>query len=77
VLLATIEYNKTVHSVTNKKPVEIIQSTTNELEIEIKEKIQKAQEKTLDHVNKDRAYKSFQVEDTVWLKTNKRLGNKL
>jgi len=55
VLLATIEYNKTVYSVTGKKPVKIIHSTPNELEIEIKEKIQKSQEKTLDQVNKDRA----------------------
>jgi len=60
VLLAIIEYNKTIHSVSCKKPVEIIHSAPNELEIEIKEN-----------------YKSFQVGDRVWLKTNKRLGNKL
>jgi len=31
----------------------------------------------VDHVNKDRAYKSFQVGDKAWIKSNKRLGNKL
>jgi len=60
VLLASIEYNKTIHSLTGKKPVEVIHSTPNELEIEIKEN-----------------YKRFQVGDRDWLKTNKRLGNKL
>jgi len=45
VLLETIEYNKTIHSVTGKKPDEIIYSTPNELEIEIKERIQKAKKK--------------------------------
>jgi len=39
--------------------------------------MKQVQEKTLDTVNKNRTYKDYQVGEKVFLKTNKRLGNKL
>jgi len=77
ILLATTKYNRTIHSVTNKTPIKIIHSRSAEFETEISTKIQQAQEKRLDQINKDRIYKSYQVGDKVFLNSNKRLGNKL
>ena len=45
ILLATIEYNKSIHSVTKKKPLEIIHSATPELRSEIKNRLIESQKK--------------------------------
>jgi len=77
ILLATTKYNRTIHSMTNKMPIEIIHSYSAEFETEISTKTQQAQEKSLDQINKNRICKKFQLGDKVFLKSNKRLGNKL
>jgi len=68
ILLVTIEYNKTIHSITNKRPIDVIHSSTIELNTEI---IQ------LERLNKTRQDRNFQVGDRVLVKSNKRLGNKV
>lgn len=77
ILQATIEYNNTIHSVTDKRPIDIIHSSSPELEIEIGNKIQKAQQLLTNRVNETRHNRQFQIGDTVLEKTNRRLGNKL
>jgi len=57
--------------------MEIVHSKSAEFERGISRKIQQAQEKSLDHVNKDRTYKNNRDGERVFLKANKRLGNKL
>jgi len=56
ILLATNKYNNSIHSVTNKKPMEMVHSKSAKFERGISRKIQLAQEKSLDHVNKDGTY---------------------
>jgi len=66
ILLATTAYNRTVHSITNKKPVDIIHSTPIELESEIRERIRETQDKTREQANKTKAHREYQVSDKVW-----------
>jgi len=77
ILLATIEYNRSIHSVTNRKPTELICSAPSDLLTETRDKIVLAQEKQLGYMNRDRIHKKYKVGKKVWLKSNKRLGNKL
>ena len=68
ILQSTIEYNKTIHSVTNKKPIEIIHSSAPEFEAEIREKVNKAQEIQMKRLNEARRNRTFQVGEKVLLK---------
>jgi len=72
ILQATIEYNRTVHSVTDKRPMDIIHSSPPELDAEIRDKILKAQQIQMKRLNEKRQERNFQVGDTVLLKANKR-----
>lgn len=76
-LKATVEYNKTIHSVTGKTPVEIIQSIPTDLKDFVKKRLINAQTSLLVTHNQSRKSKSFNVGDKVFVKRNKRLGNKL
>jgi len=77
ILLATNKYNNTIHTVTNEKPVQIVHSKSADFEMRMSQKIQQAQKKTLDYVNKDRTNRDYLAGEKVFLKANKRLGNKL
>ena len=77
ILLATIKYNRTIHSITNKRPIDIFQFSSSELREEIKEKISKAQQTVLNRNNASRQNRTFEVGESVLVKNNKRLGNKL
>lgn len=77
ILQATIEYNRTIHSVTNERPIDIIHSTSSEFKQKIRERIDIAQARQLAHFNKDRKNKIFEVGEKVYVKNNRRLGNKL
>jgi len=77
ILVATNKKNNLIHPVMNEKPIEIVHLKPAEFERRISRKIKHAQEKTLDTVNKNRTYKDYQVSEKFFLKTNKRLGNKL
>lgn len=75
ILLATIEYNKTIHSVINEKPKEAL--FVPELRNGIASRIKTAERKVLIRNNKGRSNRLFNVGDTVFVKRNKRRGNKL
>lgn len=77
ILQATNEYNRTIHSVTGKKPIDIISPISTELNQEIKQKLEKAQLQMLKTHNRDKQNRTFTVGETVFIKSNKRLGNKL
>lgn len=77
ILMATIEYNKTIHSVTGKRPIDLVRSLPADLEAEVRNKIQEAQNRCIGRENKKRKDKQYQVGEKVLVKSNKRLGNKL
>jgi len=52
ILLATIKYNRSIHSVTNKRPIDVIHAASKGSTVQIKEKIASAQQKTVDQMNK-------------------------
>jgi len=77
ILLATIEYNKSIYSVINKRPIDEIHSSTIELNTEIRDKVLNAQSIQIERLNKTRQDRNFHVGDWVLVKSNKKLGNKL
>lgn len=77
ILQSTIEYNRTIHSVTNERPIDTIHSTPSEVREKIKERICNAQNRQLQYFNKSRYDKVYNVGDKVFVKNNRRLGNKM
>lgn len=77
ILHATAEYNKSVHAVTNKRPVDVLHASTAKLRQEIKNRVQRAQVVQNNRVNRSRSNRVFSVGEPVLVKTNRRLGNKL
>lgn len=74
-LLSTLKYNNTIHSVTGRKPVDIINSIPGKDLEEIKAKLNIAQEKTLRTHNENVSFK-VHPGDRVFVRRNQRLGNK-
>jgi len=77
ILLATARYNKSIHSVINKKPAEVMQADPDDPQSDVQEKIKNAQNVTRNRENASRRNRVFQVGDKVLVKSNRRLGNKL
>lgn len=77
IYLATIEYNKTIHSVTQEKPIDAL--FTPLLQGKIKSHLIKAQETILNRYNSSSRSKNrkFNLGDRVFVKTCRRRGNKL
>lgn len=75
VLLATIEYNRSIHSVTETKPITAFHSS--EADAQIVSRIKNTQIKNLEAHNKNRQDRDFAVGEKVFVKNNRRLGNKL
>lgn len=75
VLLATIEYNRSIHSVTEMKPITAFHSS--EADAQIVSRIKNTQIKNLEAHNKNRQDRDFAVGEKVFVKNNRRLGNKL
>ncbi|KAH8340342.1 hypothetical protein KR074_002460 [Drosophila pseudoananassae] len=65
ILRSTIEYNRSLHSVTEFKPVEVIHASSDEMKLAIKAKIDKAQQSNLDRINPSRQNRVFEVEDNI------------
>ncbi|KAH8338725.1 hypothetical protein KR074_003729 [Drosophila pseudoananassae] len=61
ILRSTIEYNRSLHSVTEFRPVEVIHASSDEMKLAIKAKIDKAQQSNLDRVNPSRQNRVFEV----------------
>lgn len=76
-LLATIEYNRTIHSVTKEKPLEVLHHNTRIKREEVKANLVKAQEAERRFANRKRINRQFNVGDRVFVKANKRIGTKL
>jgi len=75
-MLAPVEYNKTMDSVINKRPVDAIFALAGEQE-EISAKQTGAQDTLRARLNAQRQNKVFEVGEMVLVKRNRRLGNKL
>jgi len=77
IMRATVEYNKTLHSVINQKPIDVIHSASDEVKKAIQINIAKGQKDKLDRCNPSRQNTIFEVRENVYLKNNRRLRNKL
>lgn len=77
IMLATAEYNKSFHSVTGKKPIDVIAFSCPDQIKQIADRLVKAQQVQLERHNEDRQDRVFSVGQAVMVKNNKRLGNKL
>jgi len=76
-LLAITRYNKSIHSVIDKRPVDAIQESTDDTQERIADKIKSAQDALRSRENASRQNRVFKVGEKVLVKTNRRLGNKL
>ncbi|KMQ81338.1 pol protein [Lasius niger] len=74
VMLATTQYNK---SVINRRPADIVLTHPDEPQVEIHNRIQKAQTALRAKENASRQNRTFDVGEKVLVKSNRRLGNKL
>lgn len=70
ILLATFEYNRTIHSMTNKKPIDIIHAAPQDMRNEVMGRIMKAQLTLLESKNPFRQNRVFDVGERVLVKTN-------
>lgn len=77
IMTATVEYNKTLHSVANLHPKYALHTANDTQRLVIRNSIEKAQQANLDRFNPTRQNRIFEVDEKVYLKNNKRLGNKL
>jgi len=77
ILLATAKYNKSIHSVVDKRPVDIMQKHPNDPQTDVQNKIVRAQNTLRARENASRQCRTFEVGEKVLVKSNRRLGNKL
>ncbi len=75
-LLATHKYNHSIHSTTNARPIDIFYNCSPEKLFEVRERLVKTQENTLERYNQNKGMKTYEPGEKVFLKRNKRLGNK-
>jgi len=77
ILLATARYNKSIHSVIDKRPADVVMAQSSDPQYEIQDRIRQAQDKLRARENSSRQDRVFKVGDKVLVKSNRRLGNKL
>lgn len=76
VILATHKYNCSYHSVINARPTDVFHNcATEKLDI-IRKKLTETQEKTLQRNNQGKTVKIYSPGEKVFIRRNKRLGNK-
>lgn len=75
-LLSTLKYNDTIHSVTGRKPIDIINGFEKNSLVDIRKQLQTAQDKSLNQNNKNTSNKVYHPGEIVFVRRNKRLGNK-
>nr|XP_043066520.1 Down syndrome cell adhesion molecule-like protein Dscam2 [Drosophila bipectinata] len=75
ILLATTRYNKSIHSVINKRPVDVVQTQSNEPQYELRDK--KNTPRTRNRENAYRPNRVSEVAEKVLVKSNRRLGKKI
>lgn len=76
IILASIEYNRSIHSVTNKTPIDVVHAKYD-LSNEIRLRLLKTQQEQLQRNNPARQNRTFDVGEKVLVKANRRLGDKL
>lgn len=76
VILATNKYNHSIHSVIDAKPIDILQNCPPAKFGEVKSKLIKEQEKMLNFFNKNKITKNYKPGEKVFVRRNKRLGDK-
>ena len=74
ILLATIKYNRSILSVTERRPIDIVHPALPRLEEEIRGRIEKDQQAHLGRNNPSRQNRVFEVGEMVMVKNNRRLG---
>lgn len=77
ILRATAGHNRSIHSIMNLTPIDIIHAASSELRQTIKKKNAKAQHDSIERANPNRRNRVFKVGERVCVKNNKRLGNTL
>lgn len=77
VMVATKKYNNSIHSVINFKPIDALHNSASEEIQHIKSQLIKEQEKMLTIFNKNTVKKIYHPGEKVFVRRNKRLGNKL
>lgn len=77
ILSATVKYNRTIHSTIKYRPVDVLHSLTEKSKIEIRNRLKDKQKADLQYHNKNRCQRVFQPGEKVFVKINRRLGNKL
>lgn len=75
-MLATSKYNNSIHSVINSKPIDAIRTSSIEGMEFIKNRLIKEQERMLKWFNEKAVTKTYRIGEKVFLRRNKRLGNK-
>lgn len=75
-LVSTFKYNNSVHSVTGKRPIDIVNSISGEMLEEIRTKLELAQQKSLQTHNEGPSFKVSHPGERVFVRRNRRLGNK-
>jgi len=76
ILLASTEYNKSIHSVIGKRPKDVKQTQTEDTPTDIPDRIRSAQVAHRARKTASRHNKAFEG-DNVLVKSNRRLGKKL
>lgn len=77
ILHATVKLNRTIHSVTNQRSIGIIHFSSEDAKERVKKRLANIQLTSLRRNNTYRQNRTFKVEDTIMVKNNKRIGNKL
>lgn len=77
IVLATNKYNNSIHSVTNFKPIDILHNSNSDDLVLVKSALVKEQERMLKYFNKNAIKKVYIPGEKVFVRRNKRLGNKL
>lgn len=76
-LLACDKYNRSIHSVTGECPIDIIHSVSPDRLKQVSDRIKAAQGKVLESHNRQRMHRVFDPGKKVYVKTTRRVGNKL
>lgn len=76
ILLSVVKYNRSIHSTTKQKPIDIIHSRVSTLQNEVRRNIMQKQVTDLRYHNKNKQRRSYKPGDKVYVRTNKRIGNK-
>lgn len=77
IILSTNKYNQSIHSVTKLKPIDALHTDSPEKLKFIKDCLIKEQQKTLERFNANAINRTYRPGEKVFVRRNKRLGNKL